>query len=88
MNENLVALHPYICRYIDATELFDCIKNKRIILRDPKFWEDKNDYFLITIIIKFRCPKKQMPPHITSSSSRRSVVVMFVIKYNDNTRTK
>jgi len=47
MNENLVALHPYICRYIDATELFDCIKNKRIILRDPKFWEDKNDYFLI-----------------------------------------
>jgi len=47
MNTNLITSHPYLCRYVDATELFDCIENQRIILRDPKFWEDKNDYFLI-----------------------------------------
>lgn len=54
MNANVVASHPYLCRYIDATELLDCIENKRLILRDPKFWEDRNDYFLIKQYIESR----------------------------------
>ena len=37
----------YLHRYIDLTELLDILKNKRVVLRDPRSWEDKNDYFLL-----------------------------------------
>ena len=39
--------YPYLCRYLDATDLFDVLVSKRLILRDPKYWDDKNDCFLI-----------------------------------------
>lgn len=39
--------YPYLCKYMDILDLFDILKNKRLILRDPKHWEDRNDYFLI-----------------------------------------
>ena len=39
--------YPYLCKYMDLLDLFDLLKNKRLILRDPKYWEDRNDYFLI-----------------------------------------
>lgn len=39
--------YPYLCKYMDFLDLFDILKNKRLILRDPKHWEDRNDYFLI-----------------------------------------
>jgi hypothetical protein len=37
----------FISRYVDLPELFDLVKNSRLVLRDPLSWEDKNDYFLI-----------------------------------------
>ncbi len=47
------SLYPYLCRYIDATDLFDILTNKRLVLRDPRAWEDQNDYFLIRQYVEF-----------------------------------
>lgn len=32
---------------MDIVDLLDILKNKRLILRDPQSWDDRNDYFLI-----------------------------------------
>lgn len=45
--DNNLINYPVIHRYMDITELLDILKNERIILRSPEYWEDRNDYFLI-----------------------------------------
>lgn len=51
--ERFLQENSYLYRYIDLSELYDCLSG-RIIFRDPKFWEDRNDYFLIDQYVQER----------------------------------